>query len=234
MKVYHVEARIKTKFKLPESFLKKLPKKVAVFTTIQLISSLDSIVEQIKNSGRKPFVFKTGHTRHKGQILGCNVQEFSDYADEDFDSFVYIGDGMFHPTALIMKNKDKKVFVYNPFNDKEYIVDQKDIEKKEKLQRAALSRFYMAENVGVLVSTKPGQFFLRKALELKQEYPDKKFFFIMDNTINFFGLEDFPFVDCWINTACPRIGYDDTIKISKAIVNFEDVKKKDARRARIV
>jgi len=233
MKVVHIEARLNGIITLPDSFISKLPKIIALFTPIQLLHSQNSLVQQIEDSGRKVLLFKTGHTRHKGQILGCNVQPFSEYADEKFDAFVYVGDGLFHPKALIWKNDDKKVYIYNPFRDEDLVLDKKIIDKEKKRHIAALSRFQLANRVGVLITTKPGQFFLKKALELRKEYPDKEFFYVMDNTINFEALEDFPFVEIWVNTACPRIGYDDVPKISKPVVNLEDVKRRDPSRARI-
>lgn len=233
MKVVHVEARLKSGVALPDSFIEKLPKKVAVFTTIQLMSSLEGILKQIIDSGREAVVFKTGHTRHKGQILGCNVQTWDDYADESFDAFVYVGDGLFHPKALLWKNEDKTVYAFNPFTDKEFILDKKEMEMVKKRHMASLSKFYVSKRIGVIVTTKPGQMLLKRALELKEEYPEKEFYFFLDNTYNFGALEDFPFVEVWINTACPRIGFDDSIKISKPIINLEEVKKNNPRRALI-
>lgn len=233
MKVVHIEARIKSKVKLPKSFIDKLPKTVVVFTTIQLMSSFDSCLKEIENSGRKTITFKTGHTRYKGQILGCNVQQGKDYTDEEFDAYVYIGDGLFHPKALVWKNENKKVFAYNPFTQEQQVVDNEDIQRIKKKNKGALSTFYMSTKIGVLVTTKPGQFYLKRALELRDEYPEKEFFYILDNTIDFNSLEDFSFIDCWINTACPRIGFDDSIKISKPIINMEDVKKTNTKRARV-
>lgn len=231
MRVLHIQARLKGEFKLPKSFIDKLPKRVAVFTTIQLMNSLPVIVKQIEDSGRDAIVFKTGHTRNKGQILGCNVQNFKKYADEEFDGFVYFGDGLFHPKALVWKNEDKLVHGYNPFTSEQYVIKGEDVEKTRRQYRAANSLFIMAKRVGVLVTTKPGQFFLKKAFELREEYPDKKFYFFIDNTINFGALEDFPFVECWINTACPRIPFEDQVNIKKPVVNLEDVKKKKGFRA---
>ena len=231
MRVVHIQARINAVFDLPKSFIDKLPKRVAVFTTIQLMNSLEPMTKQIEESGREPIVFKTVHTRNKGQILGCNVQNFKSYADEDFDAFVYVGDGLFHPKALVWKNEDKKVFGYNPFTSEQYVIKGEDVERTRKQYRAANSLFQMARRVGVLVTTKPGQFFLKKAFELRKEYPDKKFYFFIDNTINFQALEDFPFVECWVNTACPRIPFEDQVNISKPVVNMEDVKKQNSFRA---
>jgi 2-(3-amino-3-carboxypropyl)histidine synthase len=231
MKVIHIQARLKAEFGLPDDFIAKLPNKVAVFTTIQLMNSLPKMVEQIEKSGREAVVFKTVHTRNKGQILGCNVQNFKKYADEDFEGFVYVGDGLFHPKALVWKNEDKKVFGFNPFTSEQYVIEGSDVEKTRRQYTAAKSLFIMAKRVGVLVTTKPGQFFLKKAFQLREEYPDKKFYFFIDNTINFGNLEDFPFIECWVNTACPRIPFEDQINISRPVVNLEDVKKENSFRA---
>lgn len=233
MKVVHIEARMKSLVELPKEFLDNLPKKVAVFTPIQLMNSMKPMMKQIEDAGVTPVVFKTGHTRHKGQILGCNVQKWQDYSDEDFDAFAYVGDGMFHPKALLWKNPDKVVHGFNPFNDHIYTLDSSEMDLVRKKYHAALSLFHQKKHVGVLVSTKPGQFFLKKSLELQEEYPEKEFFYLIDNTVNFGGLEDYPFVDVWVNTACPRISFDDSIKIQRPVVNLEDVKKKNSKRALI-
>lgn len=234
MKVVHIEARLKDVVRLPDSFIAMLPNKVAFFTTIQFMNSADSMIKQITDSGRNAYLFKTGHTRHKGQILGCNVQNYDEYSEgKEFDAFVYVGDGLFHPKALLWKNEDKTVYSFNPFNNEQRVVEKKEMELIKKKHNASFSKFLMSTRIGVIITTKPGQMMLKRALELRKEYPDKEFFFMMDNTINFGGLEDFPFVECWVNTACPRIGFDDSIKISKPIVNLEEIKKINPRRALI-
>jgi len=231
MKVVHIEARLKKIVELPDKFIVKLPKKVALFTTIQFMNSMESMLKQINDSGRTAVIFKTGHTRHHGQILGCNVQKAEDYAKEDFDAFVYVGDGLFHPKALLWKNEDMTVYAYDPFTEKDYVVDKEDMKKIIGRHKGALVTFYASNKVGVLITTKPGQMLLKRAFELKDEYPEKEFYFFIDNTIDFNSLEDFPFINVWINTACPRIGFDDSIKISKPIINMEDVKKNNPKRA---
>ncbi|MGV8161734.1 MAG: diphthamide synthesis protein [Candidatus Nanoarchaeia archaeon] len=226
MKVVHIEARLKGPVVLPEEVIKKLPEKIIVFTTIQLMSNLSVILKQLEESGKKPFVVKTNHTRHQGQILGCNVEHFSSYTEKDFDAFLYVGDGLFHPKALAWKNEGKKVYAFDPFAQKFSEIIGEDIEQIKKTHKAALSKFIMSSKIGVLITTKPGQYFMKKAQKLKEQYPDKDFFLFVDNTYNFSSLEDFPFVDVWVNTACPRIGFDDSIRLSKPIINIDDVMKK--------
>lgn len=226
MKVVHIEAKLKSNILLPEDFIDSLPEKIIVFTTIQLIDSLPGIVSQLKNAGKKPIVVKTNHTKHEGQLLGCNIEQYEEYTEKDFEGFLYIGDGMFHPKALAWKNANKKVFSYNPFTDKSSEIKPEDVENIKKKHKAALSKFILSKKIGVIITTKPGQFMLKKALKLKEQYPDKEFFFFVDNTYNFDSLEDFPFIDMWVNTACPRIGLDDSIRISKPVINVDDVIKK--------
>lgn len=225
MKVIHIEAKLKSEVLLPEKIIKSLPEKLVVFTTIQFINSLPGIIKQLQSAGKKPFVVKTNHSRHEGQLLGCNIESHKTYTDKQFDAFLYIGDGLFHPKALAWKNEEKKVFSYNPFTGTFSEIKSEDTEQIKKKHKAALSKFFISKKIGVLVTTKPGQFMLKKALKLKEQYPEKEFFFFLDNTYNFHSLEDFPFIDSWVNTACPRIGFDDSISLSKAIINIDDVIK---------
>jgi diphthamide biosynthesis enzyme Dph1/Dph2-like protein len=102
-------------------------------------------------------------------------------------------------------------------------LNDKDIELAKRKQRAALSKFFMAKRVGVLVTTKHGQQRLRMALKLKGKYPEKEFTFLLFDTLDFGSLEDFPFLDCFVNTMCPRIGLDDTNKTGKPVVDIGEL-----------
>jgi 2-(3-amino-3-carboxypropyl)histidine synthase len=226
MKIVHIEARLKGKVELPGKVIEFLPEKIIVFTTVQLLDSLPGIMKQLEAAGKKPIIVKVKHTRHEGQLLGCNIENYSDYTKEDFDAFLYVGDGLFHPKALAWKNNGKKVFAYDPFTQKFSEIKEEDVEQIKKRQKAALAKFYSSKKIGVLVTTKPGQHNLKIARELKGHYPGKEFFFFVDNTFDFNSLEDFPFIDAWVNTACPRLGLDDSVRTAKPIVNIDEVLKK--------
>jgi 2-(3-amino-3-carboxypropyl)histidine synthase len=103
------------------------------------------------------------------------------------------------------------------------MLDTSIVEQKLKRKQGSIAKFYASDNIGVLVSTKPGQNFLKASLKLKQLYPKKNFYFIVNNNVDFSQLENFPFIECWINTACPRIGIDDVYKFQKPVVNLDDV-----------
>jgi len=100
---------------------------------------------------------------------------------------------------------------------------QKDAaEKMLKKAHANKVRFLHATNIGIIVTTKSGQQQYKPSKALQKKYPDKKFYTFVTDTVDFGQLENFPFIEAWVNTACPRIGYDDVVHIRQAIVNLSD------------
>ena len=76
--------------------------------------------------------------------------------------------------------------------------------------------------LGVLVSMKPGQNQFKRAVELKKTLKDKEVYIFVSDTIDFSQLENFPFIECWVNTACNRI-MDDMDKFQKPLVDLADI-----------
>ena len=218
MKTFFIEAKYKGKIELPDELVALLPNKIALFTSVQFLDSIKNAKKKIEDKGKKVLLLKTEHTKHAGQLLGCNIKEFK----EDFDAFLYIGDGLFHPKALMLKN-NKPVYVYNPFSKKYFELEEKDVDKMKKKQKGAMMSFMNSKEIGLLISTKPGQYNMKKAYELEKRFPDKNFYFLLFNTLNFSELENFPFIECFVNTACPRISYDESEKIRKAVINVDDL-----------
>ena len=134
------------------------------------------------------------------------------------DAFLYIGDGLFHPIALKINNK-KPVFAFNPFIKKLKEITEDETKKMQQQQKAGLTKFHVSKEIGLLITTKSGQYNLNAAKQLEKKYPDKKYYYFIFDTLDFTQLENFPFIDCYVNTACPRISYDDWQKSEKKIVD---------------
>ncbi|NQU98714.1 diphthamide synthesis protein [Candidatus Woesearchaeota archaeon] len=218
MKTYFVEAKYDKKVTIPKNVLDKVPKKIMLFMTAQLIEQKDSLIKQLEKAGKKVLLTKPRHTMYEGQLLGCDTEK----VEGDFEAFFYIGDGMFHPEALIIKN-DKPVHIYNQAQKKYSLLTKKDADMTRKRLAAAKSEFVISKNIGVLVTTKQGQNKLRLFEKIKEKYPDKEFYFLVNNNVEFDRLEDFPFIECFVNTACERIAYGDYKKFTKPVINFEDL-----------
>ena len=57
---------------------------------------------------------------------------------------------------------------------------------------------------------------------MEKKFPEKKCYYFIDNVISFDQLENFNFIDVWINTACPRVGFDDQEKFRRGVINLND------------
>ncbi|GAH34612.1 unnamed protein product [marine sediment metagenome] len=222
MKLMFIETRYKNLISIEKHVL-KLPKRIGLVTTVQFIGQIKKIKSMLEKKGKKVFFGKGKHTRYKGQVLGCDVQAAVS-VEKKIDAFLYIGSGLFHPLAISLKTK-KHVFTFNPLTKKFSKVDRKEVEKINKKSKGALIKFLSSKEIGVIVTTKPGQEQLKQAFELKKRFKHKNFYFLIFDTIDLGQLENFPFIECFVNTACPRIALDDSIKITKAIINLEDITK---------
>ncbi len=218
MKLLHIEARSDKVIVLPKVFIDSLPKTVALFTTVQFLDNVASIIKSIEDTGRRVVKIKPRHCVYECQILGCSIEKFN----QEFDSFLYVGDGYFHPKALLLKN-DKSVFIYNPFSEKHFEFDRSEMDALARKEKGAILKFHSSKEIGVLLTIKPGQFLIKEANALKAKFPEKNFYFLVSNIIDFNSLEDFPFVEVFVNTACPRIAFDDSIKLPKPVVFVEDL-----------
>lgn len=218
MDFYHVEARYKEIVVLPDEFVAKLPKEVVLFTTVQFLNSKDALIKQLESAGIKVSGVRPRHTRYEGQILGCSTNKF----DTNVKNYLYIGDGLFHPKALVLRN-DVKVFMYDPKTGEDGWLDNSSIETIRKKIKTNFIRFLTAKNVGVVITLKPGQNKEYMTKNLEEQYPDKNFYYFVDHTINFQSLVDFPFIDIFLNTMCERIGSDDMDVQGIYMLNLEDL-----------
>lgn len=183
----------------------KFKGKIGLVTTVQHLHRLKDVQRLITDS-------VTG-----GQILGCDVSAAMDIKDK-VDSFLYIGSGKFHPMEVALKT-GKEVLAFNPFTEKMSKVTKKDIDVMKKKIKGKYIRFLAAEKIGILVSTKPGQYNIQKALELQKKLKKPSYIFIF-NTLTESELENYPDIGIFVNTACPRIDF-------KKVINLEaqDTKK---------
>ena len=220
MKTLFIEARYKGKINLSGLEKGSLPEKLGLFTTVQYLDFIPQIKKALESKGKKVFLYKPKNAAYDGQLLGCSISEMPEY--KGADAFLYFGDGLFHPTALAIKNK-KPVFIINPFSGRITEVTKTDIERMEKQKISALAKFRSSQNIGVLVSTKPGQKNILAVEKLRMKYPQKNFYLLLFDTLDFTQLENFTFIGCFVNTACPRISYDDFTSFPKPAVDFHEI-----------
>jgi 2-(3-amino-3-carboxypropyl)histidine synthase len=216
MKKLFIETKYLGNITIPESILTKLPSKLILAMPVQFLDFQNHVKDQLEKAGKEVILFRSQHGKYSGQVLGCDIFKF----EEECNAFFYIGDGKFHPTALLYEN-EKEVYCYNPFNEALEILKPSDIEKITKKRQGQLAKFLTSNKIGILVTTKFGQnkTKLVEELRLKLEKEGKETFVFLADEINFSQLENFNFIESWINTACPRIVQD------FSCLNLEDLIK---------
>ena len=206
---------------------------IALFASVQF-TKIGKILNQLKSLGIEPRITKAKRTSSPLQILGCDCynDSFKDNIIKDSDAILYIGDGLFHPKALLLsqiKSKTiKPIVIWDPMLQKLSVLDKKDIQQQINKTKANIKRYINARKIGILVTIKPGQQYLNSALRLKEliesgkQGENKKAFIFIDDTLDLRALENYPFIEAWVNTACPRIGTDDITTIRQPMINLRE------------
>ena len=214
MKTFFIHATAEEDIRLTDEALKHLPQKIGIVTNAQHIAKLPELKKQLPDS------------IIAGQVLGCRADSAQRIA-EQVNAFLFIGGGAFHPLFVAAKTQ-KPVYCWNPADKLLTKISQQQIDEYTKNRQKQLNIFYAAKNAGVLVTTKQGQSDNKintPATSLKMKQPllfsqrkDKKYYLFACDTLNVDELENFPFIDCWVNTACSRIADE-----KNNIVNADDI-----------
>lgn len=181
---------------------KKLPKTIVIAYSIQFKEIANEIKKILsKNHKINSFI----------QVLGCSKPKIS----KSTNAILLIGSGKFHGVSLAYETKTP-VFVFE--NGALQEITKKEVETLRKRQKGAYMKFLNSKRAGLLISTKPGQNKLKKAIELKKKLKEKEIYLFLTNNINPLEFQNFG-LDSWINTACPRLDLIDT-----SIINIDKLK----------
>ena len=215
-RVLFIEARRKfsEKDKLDFSTLDSLPgKSVSLASTVQYLDLIPIIKKYLEKNPKNPkkVMIKQG-AYHKAHVLGCQSQAF----DLSADCFLLLADGKFHALNNALQI-NKELYIYSAINQKLDKITKKDLEQYNQKTQGKISKFLMSDKIGILVSTKAGQFYknlenLKKKIQNK--YKSKKLYVFEADSINLSELENFD-IPIYINTACYGLALD-----SPKILNY--------------
>ncbi|MFP4568309.1 MAG: diphthamide biosynthesis enzyme Dph2 [Candidatus Woesearchaeota archaeon] len=193
-------------------------KKINLTTTINYLDEMPKIKKALSDKNIE--VLESQSTTHiqKNHILGCDS---STIVDKNY-TIVYVGDGDFHPNNLGFVFEKTKVYVVNPIIREVKLLEINDLFVKQRY--ALVAKAMRCNTFGIFVSSKHGQFRLRfaKYIKKKLENMGKKAYLFGCNYVNEDYVEGIK-VDCYVNTACPRIAYDDHANFNKPIITPQEV-----------
>ena len=202
-RILYVEAKQKNlNINLDKTEISKLPKKLFLAYSIQYKHLAENIKKQLEANKIKIEKFQ--------QVLGCSKIKTS-------FPVLLISTGKFHAQNLFLQTP----ILYILENEKIIRVSEKDIEAQKIRKKTALIKFLKAERIGILVSTKPGQENLDKAVKLKAdlEKQGKQAYIFISNNIDITQFENFP-IDSWVNTACAGLAMDNS-----SVMNISEISK---------
>ncbi|MBI2208065.1 diphthamide synthesis protein [Candidatus Woesearchaeota archaeon] len=219
MKAIFIPTQYTGKVEFDKIKLDKLPKKLGIVTTAQFQNKTKEIIQYLKNNNKEIFIDKIKQ-KNEGQLLGCD-QGAALKVQGKADAFLYIGSGDFHPLGVAMST-NKEVYLFNPVTGIFSKFGKNEIEKYKKQKKVNYIKFLSAENIGIMVSIKPGQYSYKKAVEIrdKLEKRGKNAFIFVFDTLDAAEMQNFPFIDFWVNTACPRIADD---KDKKNVIDMNEL-----------
>jgi len=191
--------------------------KIGLTTSIQHIETLNSTKQLLTEHGKTVLIGDAGQLPYAGQLIGCNYSNAKTIANQ-VDAFLFIGGGIFHALGVAL-GTNKPTIIADPYDNRAYpITDQ--AQRLIKQRYATLQAAKDAKTIGILVGLKLGQKHLSQALTAKTtaEKSGKTAILLAGREINPEALLDFPNIDAYINTACPRISLDTPSKFQKPIL----------------
>ncbi len=216
----------KAKIGIKEAITQSLPylqswKKIGLVTTVQHIQQLDEVKNLLEAAGKTVFVGNAGNVKYAGQVLGCdfsNAQAIS----EKVEAYVFVGGGRFHAIGVALAT-EKPTIIADPYEQLAYPIHNQV--KRIIMQRwADIFKAKQAKRFGILISLKSGQMRLRDAINIKEklEKTGLKATLFALREVNPDVLMQFPRIDAFVNTACPRISLDDAPNFDKPILSLNE------------
>lgn len=196
-------------------------RKIGLATTVQHVQTLDEVREVLTRQGKTVVIGDAGRMSYPGQVIGCDYSNAVSIA-KDVEAFLFVGGGQFHALGVALSTSRPTV-VADPYDNTATSVDR-EAEKILKQRWAQVQEAKKAKTFGVLVGLKPGQKRPEEALQLKQrlEEQGKTTYLFALKEITPEALMEFPSVDAFVNTACPRLSLDDTVRFKKPILTVNE------------
>jgi 2-(3-amino-3-carboxypropyl)histidine synthase len=194
---------------------------IGLTTSVQHLQTLNVAREILTHAGKTVFVGDTGQIAYPGQVSGCNYSNAKSIANE-VEAFLFVGGGMFHALGIALSTS-KPTFIADPYDNRAYPINI-EAQKILKQRFAVIREAKNAKKYGIFVGLKPGQKHLDNALNMKElaEKNGKAAYLLAAREINPDTLLEFPSIDAYVNTACPRVSLEATGKFQRPVLTINE------------
>lgn len=189
--------------------LRTLYKHVSILTDSQHLHRIDSVKKIFEQHGYAVIIGQGKGQLNDAQVFGCEFYPAFE-VQEQVDAFIFLGQSMFH-SASVSLSTGKPTYMLDPY----YQQFSEVTEFARKMQKKLILSIYKAseaQKIGIIIGLKEGQFSKMRALELKRLFEqfgkDVQLIALTDITDE--RLQNFRGIDVFIQSACPRIGSDNS------------------------
>lgn len=188
-------------------------KTVGLVTTVQHIHMIPSMESFLREKGLDVRV-ADGGTRapNRGQVLGCS---FTAARATQAPEILFVGTGVFHPIGIALST-GARVIALDPLTG---IAEEVNGDALLRRRFAIMEKARDAGGIGIIVSSKSGQ--ERMALAKRLSALSKKAVIVTMREVSPDELLNLGF-DCYVNTACPRLAYDDQVRFPAPVLSPQE------------
>jgi len=222
--IVYVEARAKISIK--EALAKAVPyleswSKIGLVTTVQHVHQLDEAKNILWNAGKSVFVGDADPVKYPGQVIGCDFSNARSVS-EKVEAYLFVGGGRFHAMGVALAT-GKPTIIADPYEKRAYPI-QDEVRRVIKQRWGNISEAKDAKSFGVLISLKSGQMRLRDAMKIKEKLEQNglKATLLALREVTSSALMQFPSLDAFVNTACPRLSLDDSQSFRKPLLSLNE------------
>ncbi len=196
-------------------------KRIGLVTTVQHIDALEKAKEMLLEAGKTVVIGDAGRAKYAGQVIGCDYSN-ANSVSEDVEAFLFVGGGRFHALGVALAT-GKPTIVADPYEKRAYPIHG-EAKKIIKQRWACICKAREAVNFGVLIGLKTGQKEIAEALEIKKKLgkSGKKATLLALKEIVPEALIQFPSIEAFVNTACPRLALDSASKFPRPVLTFRE------------
>jgi len=196
-------------------------KNVGLVTTIQHIDMLGEARTTLLDAGKSVEIGDAGRLKHAGQVIGCDYSNATAVAKE-VDAFLFVGGGRFHALGVGLATS-KPTIAADPYEQQAFSVDV-EVKRIVKQRWASVNEAEKARSFGVLIGLKNGQKRIDEALKVKEKLEKKgeKVTLLTVHEVTPEALIQFPSLEAFVNTACPRIALNDASRFRRPVLTINE------------
>ena len=221
-----IYVEVRAKISIKEAVTKALTyleswNKIGLVTTVQHVHQLDEAKNLLEAAGKTVFLGDVGHVKYPGQVLGCNFSN-AQSVSENVEAYVFVGGGRFHAIGVALATA-KPTIIADPYEQIAYPIH--DQVRRIIMQRwGNISEAKEAKSFGVLISLKSGQMKLKEAINIKEKLEHNGLIatLLALKEVSSSALMQFPRIDAFVNTACPRLSLDDAPNFGKPFLSINE------------